>query len=268
MVINRRTWSTSLVPRTTSSASVDIERATLRQTPVVAPRRRGSATQGADRERRATVLGSLTDVRIGRRSRPTDDAVVPRAWSRLARNVTAAALSSMMSWETIVRDWSTTPESTRSSSHTTTTDTSCLRSDLSVRRSAGSGRLEGASREPSMASARTSGERDARGMSGWMSLRQRSSKTPLSIAFAYVATHNHFVLDRGRQGLQQSAPVIKLPAEATEDEHLQLLGLAQLVRGLLLDEAGLPQQGKTSTWRGIARRRSIGTTSMSSMARS
>src|SRR5690606_22814897 len=34
--------------------------------------------------------------------------------------------------------------------------------------------------------------------------------TPLSIAFAFVATHNHFVLDRGGKVFKQSAPVIKL----------------------------------------------------------
>lgn len=49
--------------------------------------------------------------------------------------------------------------------------------------------------------------------------------TPLSIAFAFVATHNHFVLDRGGKVFKQSAPVIKLPAGASEDEHLALLGL-------------------------------------------
>jgi hypothetical protein len=50
-------------------------------------------------------------------------------------------------------------------------------------------------------------------------------RTPLSIAFAFVATHNHFVLDRGGKVFKQSAPMIKLPAEATEDDHLALLGL-------------------------------------------
>jgi hypothetical protein len=49
--------------------------------------------------------------------------------------------------------------------------------------------------------------------------------TPLSIAFAFVATHNHFVLDRGGKVFKQSAPVIKLPASATEDEHLGLLAV-------------------------------------------
>src|SRR5262249_18516420 len=49
--------------------------------------------------------------------------------------------------------------------------------------------------------------------------------TPLSIAFAFVATHNHFVLDRGGKVFNRSAPVIKLPSDATEENHLGLLGL-------------------------------------------
>jgi len=47
--------------------------------------------------------------------------------------------------------------------------------------------------------------------------------TPLSIAFAFVATHNHFALDRGGRVFKQSAPVIKLPEE-TESDHAALLG--------------------------------------------
>lgn len=48
---------------------------------------------------------------------------------------------------------------------------------------------------------------------------------PFSIAFAFVATHNHFVLDRDGKVFNRSAPVIKLPNVATETDHLQLLGL-------------------------------------------
>jgi hypothetical protein len=44
-----------------------------------------------------------------------------------------------------------------------------------------------------------------------------------AIAFAFVATHNHFVLDRGGKVFKQTAPIIKLPATATEDDHLALL---------------------------------------------
>jgi hypothetical protein len=49
--------------------------------------------------------------------------------------------------------------------------------------------------------------------------------TPLTITFAFVATHNHFVLDRGGKVFNRTAPVIKLPAGSSEDEHLGLLGL-------------------------------------------
>ncbi|WP_166831570.1 BREX-2 system adenine-specific DNA-methyltransferase PglX [Thalassoroseus pseudoceratinae] len=49
--------------------------------------------------------------------------------------------------------------------------------------------------------------------------------TPLSIVFAFVATHNHFALDRGGTIYKQSAPIIKLEDTATEDDHLALLGL-------------------------------------------
>jgi N-6 DNA Methylase len=49
--------------------------------------------------------------------------------------------------------------------------------------------------------------------------------TPLSVAFASVATHNHFVLDRGGKVFNRHAPVIKLPEAATEDDHLALLGI-------------------------------------------
>lgn len=49
--------------------------------------------------------------------------------------------------------------------------------------------------------------------------------TPLTITFASVATHNHFVLDRGGKVFKQSAPVIKLPISATEMDHLALLAL-------------------------------------------
>jgi len=62
----------------------------------------------------------------------------------------------------------------------------------------------------------------------WFDYMQHTASaycTPLSIAFAFVATHNHFVLDRGGKVFKQSAPIIKLPAAATEDDHLALLGL-------------------------------------------
>jgi len=56
-------------------------------------------------------------------------------------------------------------------------------------------------------------------------LARAKLRTPLSIAFAFVATHNHFVLDRGGKVFNRSAPVIKLPEGATDSEHLMLQGL-------------------------------------------
>ena len=60
---------------------------------------------------------------------------------------------------------------------------------------------------------------------GWYRWVPEKYRTPLSITFAFVATHNHFVLDRGGKVFNRSAPIIKLPADATEDDHLALLGL-------------------------------------------
>ncbi len=56
-------------------------------------------------------------------------------------------------------------------------------------------------------------------------LTSHKLKTPLTITFAEIATHNHFVLDRGGKVFKQTAPVIKLPADSSEDDHLGLLGL-------------------------------------------
>ena len=56
-------------------------------------------------------------------------------------------------------------------------------------------------------------------------LARSKLRTPLSIAFASVATHNHFALDRGGKVFKQSAPVIKLPEGSSEDEHIALLGI-------------------------------------------
>ncbi|PQO28931.1 BREX-2 system adenine-specific DNA-methyltransferase PglX [Blastopirellula marina] len=51
------------------------------------------------------------------------------------------------------------------------------------------------------------------------------ARTPLTITYGEVATHNHFVLDRGGKVFNRTAPVIKLPEDATEEDHLALLGL-------------------------------------------
>lgn len=61
----------------------------------------------------------------------------------------------------------------------------------------------------------------------WVHLENYPDKlrTPLSISFAFVATHNHFVLDRGGKVFNRHAPVIKFLDDATEADHLGWLGL-------------------------------------------
>jgi hypothetical protein len=59
----------------------------------------------------------------------------------------------------------------------------------------------------------------------WQELYTDKLRTPLSITWGEVATHNHFVLDRGGKVFKQTAPVLKLKPEAGEDDHLALLGI-------------------------------------------
>ena len=59
----------------------------------------------------------------------------------------------------------------------------------------------------------------------WHQLTCDHNAHPWAISYAFVATHNQFVLDRGGSIFNRSAPVIKLPEGATEDDHLRLLGV-------------------------------------------
>src|SRR5690606_9304845 len=59
----------------------------------------------------------------------------------------------------------------------------------------------------------------------WHQLPRDTEAHPWAIPFAFVTTHNHFVLDRDGNAFNRSAPVIKLPESASEEDHLYLLGL-------------------------------------------
>ena len=54
---------------------------------------------------------------------------------------------------------------------------------------------------------------------------ERRYRKPLSITYAEVASHNHFVFDRGGKVFKQTAPIIKLDPGGSEVEYLPLLGL-------------------------------------------
>src|SRR5262249_13614006 len=57
----------------------------------------------------------------------------------------------------------------------------------------------------------------------WHQLPKDTEAVTLTIAFAEIATHNHFVLDRGGKIFNRTAPVVKLPQGSTETSCLGLL---------------------------------------------
>jgi hypothetical protein len=88
----------------------------------------------------------------------------------------------------------------------------------------------------------------------WWGLREIYSnrlRIPLSIAFAFVATHNHFVLDRGGKVFNRSAPVIQLPTKATVDDYLRLLGLLNSSTSCFWMKQVLYPKGGSGIGRGV-----------------
>jgi hypothetical protein len=59
----------------------------------------------------------------------------------------------------------------------------------------------------------------------WRELYTSKLRNPLTITFAEVASHNHFVLDRGGRIFKQTAPVIKLPDTASEENYFEFLAI-------------------------------------------
>lgn len=59
----------------------------------------------------------------------------------------------------------------------------------------------------------------------WHQIALDRVRAPLTLTFAFVATHNHFALDRGGKAFNRTAPIIKLRNGSSEADHLGLLGL-------------------------------------------
>jgi hypothetical protein len=59
----------------------------------------------------------------------------------------------------------------------------------------------------------------------WQELYPAKLRTPLTVTWGEVSTHNHFVLDRGGKVFKQTAPVLKLKTAADEEIHVCLLGV-------------------------------------------
>ncbi|WP_347221009.1 BREX-2 system adenine-specific DNA-methyltransferase PglX, partial [Mycolicibacterium poriferae] len=79
------------------------------------------------------------------------------------------------------------------------------------------------------------------------------------ITFAFLGTHNHFVLASGGVVFNHAAPVIKLPEGASIEDHLRLLGvLNSSVACFWLKQnshakglGGVNQESRTETWEGF-----------------
>ncbi|MFI5753614.1 BREX-2 system adenine-specific DNA-methyltransferase PglX [Streptomyces sp. NPDC051569] len=115
----------------------------------------------------------------------------------------------------VVRDWSAKAEETIWFPYIKNSDVQALQNELWPFRSL-------------LRKRRTfQGEMEDAGLNWWdyMQFTPSAYSTQFSIMFAFVATHNHFVLDRGGNVFNRHAPVIKLQPGATEEEHVRLLGL-------------------------------------------
>ncbi|MGW4208411.1 BREX-2 system adenine-specific DNA-methyltransferase PglX [Lentzea sp. NPDC004789] len=66
---------------------------------------------------------------------------------------------------------------------------------------------------------------DGRAWFDWHQVTYTQDAHEWSITLSWVATHNQFALSRNRAMPLTSAPVIKLPKSATEEDHVGLLGL-------------------------------------------
>ncbi|WP_326795583.1 BREX-2 system adenine-specific DNA-methyltransferase PglX [Streptomyces sp. NBC_01808] len=163
----------------------------------------------------AVPIKAVIEPPIGRAIRAGADEAYIRPLRPTFRTVTdRGALRPLMKGD-IVRDWIASPEELVWYPYSAGVVLDDLRTDLWPLRTI-------------LAARRTfQGDMADAGLGWWDYMQHTASayKTPLSITFAEVATHNHFVLDRGGKVFKQTAPVIKLREEATEGEHLQLLGV-------------------------------------------
>ncbi|MFJ1744186.1 BREX-2 system adenine-specific DNA-methyltransferase PglX [Streptomyces microflavus] len=66
---------------------------------------------------------------------------------------------------------------------------------------------------------------DGRNWLEWHQVTPSVGAHDWTITLAFVATHNHFVLVQGGEVFKQSAPLLKLHTDATEEQHVRLLGL-------------------------------------------
>lgn len=88
----------------------------------------------------------------------------------------------------------------------------------------------------------------------WHQIGLRRLATPLTITLAFVATHNHFILDRGGSVFNRSAPIVKLKSDAGDDEHFGILGLLNSSTACFWFKQVLHNKGSTVDQQGARQR--------------
>ena len=83
----------------------------------------------------------------------------------------------------------------------------------------------------------------------WHQIPVDAGAHPWTLTFAFVATHNHFVIARDQLAFNRSAPVIKLAEDADEESFLRLYGvLNSAVAAFWLRETGYLKGGGEEPW--------------------
>lgn len=77
----------------------------------------------------------------------------------------------------------------------------------------------------------------------WHQLPQDDDAHRFAITFAEVATHNHFVLERGERVFKQTAPVIKLPRDSSDGDFFDLLAVLNSSSALFWLRANAYEKG-------------------------
>jgi hypothetical protein len=89
----------------------------------------------------------------------------------------------------------------------------------------------------------------------WQEFYPNKLRTDLSITFSNIATHNHFVLDRGQKIFNSHAPVIKLRQKESDEEHyLSVLGLLNSSTSCFWIKQVFHNKGSTVDQRGARQR--------------
>ncbi|GLZ41162.1 BREX-2 system adenine-specific DNA-methyltransferase PglX [Actinokineospora sp. NBRC 105648] len=159
-------------------------------------------------------LRQLLEGSVGRGIRAGADEAFTRPTRFLENRIPSRPIMPLLIGED-VRDWQTRSSVAIWYPYRSDLDTDLLENELWVWRTM-------------LAARRTfQGDMRASGLHWWEYMQHTASayRSELSIAFPFVATSNHFVLDRGNRVFNRTAPVIKLADTVDEDEHLALLGV-------------------------------------------